>query len=109
MKVICHFYLYSFRALEIIIIFLQKVSGPCLEKRRQNPCPCPTPRWQLRLILANGTTFILTARNLLATGLHWQRKKSLMAKISCMRDRYINLQKLRAIKSLFLSRIQAKD
>src|SRR5690242_8928941 len=109
MKAICHFYLYSFRALEIIIIFLQKASGPSLEKRRQNHYPFPTQRWRLQLIWANGTIFILIERSLLATGLHLQRKKSPMAKISCMQDRYINLQKLRVIKSLFLSRIRVTD
>jgi sialate O-acetylesterase len=80
----------------------------CSEKRRQNHYPFPTQRWLLRLIWANGTTFIPTAKNLLATGLPSQPKKLLTEKTSCMQDRYINLQKRKAIKSLFLSSIQAK-
>src|SRR3569623_2113214 len=109
MKAICHFYLCSFPGLEITIIFHQKANGHCSEKLKRNRCLFRIQQWLLQLIWENGMIFIPTVRNPLATGLHLLRKKLLMEKISCILDRYINLLKLKVVKSLFPLHIQAPD
>src|SRR5665213_3555332 len=98
MRAIYRFFLYSFPALEITITFHQKANGQCLEKRRQNLYLFQIQEWRSLSILANGTIFIQTVRNLLATAWLWQQKKLPMAKTSCTRDRYISHKLLKAIK-----------